>query len=343
MRVLLVKLSSMGDLIHALPALSDAARAIPGIEFDWVIDESFADIALFHPAVKQIICSAHRRWSSHKWKTLRQGDLRKFIRQLRTNQYDLVLDAQNNLKSAIVTFLTRGLRCGTNSAGARELGAHLAYQKKIALPHFKEAHAVTRQRQLFATALGYDLPTTPADFGIDVSGLPMLSMALPARYLVFIPNTTWESKHWPKYYWDQLIELAVQAGYHIVFPWGNEKEFSRVSRLSQAHPNATTVLPRLRIAEVARVIHQAVGVITVDTGLAHLTATLNTPAIHLYGPTDSRLLGIQTSNQRFLTPSHPCTPCYLQRCRFDADSVCFIKHLSPTYVWSQFMDLLSPS
>ncbi len=336
MRVLIVKLTSMGDLIHALPAITDAKRAIPDIEFDWVLDEAFADVALMHPGVSRIIKSAHRRWSKNKWQSLKSGDLWRFWRELRTKRYDIVLDAQNNIKSAIVTLLSRGLRCGTDKQSVREAGAHLVYQKTVALPDFKNAHAVDRQRSLFAAALGYERPTTPADFGIDLQALPALNFTLPKPYLIFMHSTTWNSKHWPESYWVELIKLATAAGYHIVLPWGGKSEHERAQRLGVA-PN-TTVLPRLRIIEQAQVIRGATAVITVDTGLAHLTAALNIPAIHLYGPTDMNLLGIKTPFQKFLVAEFECAPCYLRQCKWTEDSKCFVTQLPPNVVWQQFVE-----
>ncbi len=168
MRVLIVKLTSMGDLIQALPALTDAANAIPEIEFDWVVDEAFAELPLLHPNVKNVIKSAHRRWRKSKWHTLKSGELWRFFKELRLNRYDLVIDAQNNLKSACVTRLARGTRCGMDKASVRERGAHLAYQKTFAIPGNREQHAITRIRSLFSAVLGYPLPQTPPEHNIDL-------------------------------------------------------------------------------------------------------------------------------------------------------------------------------
>ena len=103
MRVLLVKTSSLGDVIHTLPALTDAQRAIPGIQFDWVVEEGFAEIPAWHPAVAQVIPVAIRRWRKHPLQTLRSGEWRRFKARLRETHYDLVIDAQGLLKSAWLT------------------------------------------------------------------------------------------------------------------------------------------------------------------------------------------------------------------------------------------------
>ena len=178
MRVLLVKLTSMGDLIHALPAITDARAAIPEIQFDWVIDESFAEVASWHPAINTIIKSAHRRWRTNYKK--HWPEIKAFAQQLRNTHYDLIIDGQTNVKSALVTFFAKGIKCGFDKASAREYPAHWVYKRCFA--HSKKDHAVTRLRSLFAQALGYALPSTTPDFGIDRTSLTAPTLSLPTHY-----------------------------------------------------------------------------------------------------------------------------------------------------------------
>lgn len=335
MRVLLVKLSSMGDLVQVLPALTDAKLAIPGIQFDWVADEAFAQIPLLHPAVNRIIKTAHRRWVKAKWQALKSGELGEFWRELRLEKYDLVLDAQSNLKSALVTRLARGLRCGMDKNSVREKGAQLAYQKKIAIPDILSLHGITRMRLLFAKALGYELPNTAFDHGIDTHQFPQLTIHLPKNYLVFLHSTTWSSKYWPERYWVELVKLSTQAGYNIVLPWGNAKEQERSERLALIAPTATFVLPRLKILEQATIMLGAQCTVGLDTGLAHLVAALPVKSLHLYGPTNPKLLGVFTGYQKYLTPVYPCQPCYLRKCKFGDEAECFVNELPPQKVWKE--------
>lgn len=337
MKVLIVKLTSMGDLVHALPAVTDAVRAIADIHFDWVADEAFADIPRLHPRVEQIITTAHRRWQREKWQTLKNKELVRLWHNLRQTKYDIVIDAQSNLKSALVTSITRGMRCGMDKNSAREKFSHLVCDKTFAIP--VQQHAVARQRQLFAKALNYPLPDTLPDFGIVQETLPVIPVTLPQPYLVFIHSTTWNTKHWPEMYWQQLIEFATQAGYHIALPWGNAFEQTRAQRLATANP-ATTVLPRLSLLHQAALIARAAGAICVDTGLGHLTAALNKPAVHLYGPTDPALIGAAGYNQSHLIAEYECAPCYLRECKFGKESACFIKNMHPEKVWENFLQQL---
>ncbi|MGA2655753.1 MAG: lipopolysaccharide heptosyltransferase I [Gammaproteobacteria bacterium] len=338
MKVLIVKLTSMGDLIHVLPAISDAVKHIPNIRFDWVADEVFADIPRLHPAVDEVIVSANRRWKKHIWTTLKSGELIRFWQSIRKKKYDRVIDAQSNLKSALITYFSRGLRCGVDKNGTREKFAHLAYDQ--AFPIVFKQHAIERQRKLFAASLGYELPNTAPDFAIDVAKLPNVSISLPQDYLVFVPNTTWDTKHWPEAYWQQLIQIATDAGFHIVLPWGGAKEKERVERLASGFSKAI-VLPRLSIPEVAKVISAAKGAVCVDTGLGHLTGALNVPAVHLYGPTDPALIGATGQNQLHLIADYECAPCYLHECLWGKESACFLKNMKPAKVWESLSPIIN--
>ncbi|MFA6037341.1 MAG: lipopolysaccharide heptosyltransferase I [Legionellales bacterium] len=337
MKVLIVKLTSMGDLIHVLPAISDAAKQIPNIRFDWVADESFADIPHLHKAVDEIIITANRRWKRNLWQTLKSGELIDVWHNLRKKKYDVVIDAQSNIKSAVITYLARGLRCGVDKNGTREKFAYLAYDK--AYPIIAEQHAITRLRKLFAASLGYSLPDTAPDFAIDLEKLPQLPVTLPDNYLVFVHSTTWNSKHWPESYWQQLIQIATQAGYHIALPWGSVKEKERAERLA-SHTDKATVLPRLSIPEFAQLISKAKGAVCVDTGFGHVTAALNIPAAHLYGPTDPALIGATGQNQLHLIAEYECAPCYLHDCKWGKESACFLKNMRPEKVWEHFSPII---
>lgn len=337
MKVLIVKLTSMGDLIHVLPAVSDAAKQIPHIHFDWVADESFAEIPHMHAAVDDVIIAANRRWKKNLWQTLKKGELLSFWRHLRRKKYDVIIDAQSNLKGAVITYFARGFRCGVDKHNTREKFAYLAYDKSFPIAY--EQHAITRLRKLFAASLGYTLPMTSPDFAIDREKLPQLPVTLPDHYLVFVHSTTWNTKHWPEAYWQQLIQIATDAGYHVALPWGSILEKQRAERLASTNAQ-TTVLPRLSIPEFARLIIQAKGAVCVDTGFGHLTAALNVPAVHLYGPTDPALIGATGQNQIHLVADYECAPCYLHDCLWGKESACFLKNMKPEKVWSSLSPII---
>ncbi len=165
MKVLIVKTSSMGDVIHTLPALTDAQKAIPNIQFDWVVEQPFAEIPKWHGAVNQVIPVAIRRWRKNLFSAQTWQAWKSYKQQLQATQYDAVIDAQGLLKSAVlVTRLANGTKYGYDKQSAREGLSSCFYDKTFDIPY--QQHAVERIRKLFAMALGYDLPTTIGDYGI---------------------------------------------------------------------------------------------------------------------------------------------------------------------------------
>lgn len=299
MRVLLIKTSSLGDVIHSLPALTDAARAIPGIQFDWVVEEGFAEIPAWHPAVAQVIPVAIRRWRKHLWQTLKNGEWRRFKQRLGETHYDLVIDAQGLLKSAWLSRYVKAPVAGLDRASAREPLASRFYDRAYAVP--RDQHALERVRQLFAQALDYPLPADIGDYGLDRT---QLADAAAQPYLLFLHGTTWASKHWPEAYWRTLAERMDGLGWAIRLPWGNDSEKARAERLAAGLAHAA-VLPRLNLAGVAKVIAGASACVAVDTGLGHLAAALDVPCISLYGPTLPGRVGAYGRGQVHLCASGP--------------------------------------
>ena len=347
MRVLLVKTSSLGDVIHALPALTDAARAIPGITFDWVVEEGFAEIPTWHPAVGKVIPVAIRRWRKNIWQTIKSGEWRRFKQSLRAEKYDLVIDAQGLVKSAWLTRYVNAPVAGLDKNSAREPLASRFYQRRLAAA--RGQHAVERLRQLFAVALGYDLPKGLGDYGLDVERLIELPRNKP--YVLFLHGTTWDTKHWPELYWRDLALRMADKGVEVRLPWGNPAEKARAERIANGLSNAV-VLPKLNLAGVARVLASASACVAVDTGLGHLAAALDVPTISLFGPTNPGLTGAYGKVQIHLASDFPCAPCLQKKCtyqptaqdqqRFDLKNewpLCFTR-LNPERVASRLSTLL---
>ncbi len=294
MRVLVVKTSSMGDVLHTLPALTDAANCIPDITFDWVVEENFSQIPSWHFAVDEVIPVAIRRWRKNWFaKTIRQ-ERQQFITRLRRQQYDCIIDAQGLIKSAfLITRKARGIKHGLDRQSIKEPIASLFYDIKHHVP--KQMHAIERVRMLFAKSLNYTQPDSIGDYAIARHFLS----ALPAeneQYLVFLHATTREEKHWTEAAWRQLIELIEPTGLKIKLPWGAPHEQARALRLAQSF-NHVQVLPKLSLNEIATIIAGSKAVVSVDTGLSHLTAALDRPNITLFGKTDPKLIGGYGKNQ----------------------------------------------
>ncbi|QUG77675.1 lipopolysaccharide heptosyltransferase RfaC [Erwinia sp. E602] len=297
MRVLIIKTSSMGDVLHTLPALTDAMQAIPGIRFDWVVEEGFAQIPAWHPAVDKVLPVAIRRWRKHWFGSQVREERVVFKRELQSREYDVVIDAQGLIKSAaLVTRLAHGVKHGPDSRSAREPFASWWYDRRHEIA--KARHAVERTRELFAKSLGYPLPATPGDYAIARHFTAELS-ADAGQYLVFLHATTRDNKHWPESHWRDLIALVQPTGLRIRLPWGAPHEEQRALRLADGFDHVE-VLPKLTLEQVALQLAGARGVVSVDTGLSHLTAALARPNITLYGPTDPGLIGGYGENQYVL-------------------------------------------
>lgn len=299
MRVLLIKTSSLGDVIHTLPALTDAARAIPGIQFDWVVEEGFAEIPAWHPAVAQVIPVAIRRWRKHLLQTWKSGEWKRFKQRLGEVDYDLVIDAQGLFKSAVLTRYSKAPVAGLDRDSAREPLACRFYDRLYAVA--KNQHALERTRQLFAQALGYPLPAGMGDYGLDRAAM---ADGAAQPYLLFLHGTTWVSKHWPETDWRALAERMAAQGWAIRLPWGNETERERAERIVAGIEGAA-VLPKLNLAGVAKVIAGATACVAVDTGLGHLAAALDVPTISLYGPTLPGKVGAYGRGQVHLCATGP--------------------------------------
>ncbi|MBA2654525.1 MAG: lipopolysaccharide heptosyltransferase I [Gammaproteobacteria bacterium] len=336
-RILIVKTSSMGDIIHTLPALTDAARSLKDITFDWVVEEAFVEIPKWHPLVENIIQVPLRRFKKQKLHMIHNGEVALFFKQLRERQYDRVIDAQGLIKSALITRFSRGLRCGLDRKSAWEPLASLAYQKRLHVD--ASQHAITRMRQIFSQALDYPLVDSSPDYGIKIK---TNYSTKNARYLLFIHGTTWETKEWPESYWIALAKIANDKNYEVLLPWGNIKEQERAQRIAKASNNVR-VLEKSSLTEIAGILLSAAGTVSVDTGLGHLAAALNVPTVSIYGPTDPKETGALGANQKHLTVNFKCSPCWSERCKFkEVSSVapaCFAS-IPPEMVWNQLTKVI---
>nr|WP_256474605.1 lipopolysaccharide heptosyltransferase I [Pseudomonas inefficax] len=343
---MIIKTSSLGDVIHTLPALTDAAHAIPGIRFDWVVEEGFAEIPSWHPAVDQVIPVAIRRWRKNLWQTIKSGEWKAFKQRVRERKYDLVIDAQGLVKSACLTRYVKAPVAGLDRYSAREGWASRFYDRRLSVATGQ--HAVERVRQLFAMALAYDLPEGIGNYGLD---LERLQLPPAAPYVVFLHGTTWATKHWPEAYWRELAERMGRRKLEVRLPWGNPAEKARAERIAQGLNNCQ-VLPKLNLAGVARVLAAAKACVAVDTGLGHLAAALDVPTISLFGPTNPGLTGAYGRTQIHQASDWPCAPCLQKKCtykpsaddlrRFDLKRewpLCFTR-LNPEHVASRLSALL---
>lgn len=331
----------MGDLVQTLPALTDAAKAIPDISFDWVVDESFAQVPAWHSHVANVFPTALRRWGRNWRQAFKGGEPQSFVKQLRANSYDVIVDVQGGWKSAFAARLARGVSCGYDRRGVHDWGAQFLYQGKFSIP--KGLHSIQRMRRLMADALGYQFAETDVDYGIVRTKLGSLTPDLPQPYLVFVHSTSWASKIWPEHYWLDLTRQAGEAGFHVLLPWGDELERERAFRIAGGHERAM-VLPKLSISDKAVVIDGAQGTVGLDTGLSHIAAALDIPSVTIYGATDPLLVGATGTRQIHLASKFECVRCHKTECTYmgpaEFKPACLVE-ITPDHVWESLQRLMS--
>ena len=313
MRVLVVKTSSMGDVIHTLPAIEDAKKAIPGIKFDWVIEEGFKEIPAWHDSVNEVIPIAVRRWRKSLLKGFFSGEIASFFRNLRAHHYDLIIDAQGLVKSAIPAKLAKGPVVGLDQQSARERLSARFYDRTFSVD--KSMHAIERVRRLFAFSLDYEYPETPPSVQLN------LNLGHAAKKgVLFLHGTTWPSKHWPDDSWLELGRALKQKGEDIYLPWSTDAEKARAEWLGKQLD--VSVLPKLSLTEVAEFMLKVKAVVGVDTGLTHLAALLDVQSIGIYGSTDVELTGAMGIKHENLKSDLDCSPCLRKQCKLlDGDTL----------------------
>ena len=283
--IILIKTSSLGDVLHNLPVVTDIRARFPDARIDWVVEESFAALPMLHPAIRQVVPVAVRRWRKSWWNS--RNEMKTVCNGLRDSRYDYALDTQGLIKSALFTHCTHTVRCGYAWGSAREPLASWFYDRTFTVS--KNLHAVERNRRLAAAALGYAVEGVP-DYGIHA---PDITLAwLPAQpYAALLHATSRDDKLWDEQNWIALGKRLHQAGMCAILPWGSEQEKIRAERLSAAIPDAVCA-PRLNLNEAAALLGRARAVIGVDTGLSHLAAALDVPTIGIYTATDPGLTGL---------------------------------------------------
>ena len=309
MRVLVVKLTSMGDVLHLMPALSDLVAAHPKITIDWMVEDSFAEIPAWHPNVDRVISVSTRRWRKLKWQNFQQ--FTAFLKQLRATPYDAVIDAQGLIKSAVFARFAKlnkgGFRAGYSGSSIKESPAAKFYHRKADVA--RDQHAIERLRQLFSLTFDYALSSDELNYKVSLSK-PVIDQS---NTIMLFHGTTWATKHLPEKLWREIADLACEDGYKVKLAWGNDAERQRAEWIAQDRPDVS-VLSRSSLSDLAHTISGIVGAIAVDTGLGHMAAALGVPCVSVYGSTNSALTGAVGKNQVLIQSTYSCSPCLLKEC-----------------------------
>ena len=287
MRVLIVKISSMGDVVHALPLVSDIARVFPRARIDWVVEEGFADIPRLHPAVTRVLPIALRRWRRHPFSPRSWRQLLEARRALRKTRYHTVLDCQGLIKSAIIAWSARGPVTGFALGAVREPAAALLYRRRVSVD--SRLHAVDRLRNLGAGALGYALDA-PAQFCLRLPQSEPVPETGP--FALLLANASRASKLWPANHWLRLERELAQRGLASLLAWGSPEEYE-LSELRAAQMRAARVLPKSSITQIAVLASRASVVVGLDTGLTHLAAAIGAPTVGIFCDYDTTLVGLR--------------------------------------------------
>lgn len=334
MRILIIKLSAIGDVVHTLPVLSALRRLYPNSSIHWLVEEAAAGLLQDHPLLEKVLISRRKSWISG----LKQGKISvlrefwNFLGTVRAERYDLILDLQNLFKSALWVAVARGPR-KVGFSSTKEL-AYLPLNEKIGPEDFT-LHAVDRYLK-FVRYLGnyegqihFPMPVTP----IHAERVDQLlkEVGLDGKKVVAVhPMTLWPTKLWKSQSFSELVDrLEKELGLGVIFT-GGEQDWDPVEEIiARASPSPVNFCGRLNLLELAALFKRCALVIATDTGPMHLAAALGTPVVALFGPTSPVRTGPYGPGHVVVRTGIPCSPCYKKRC---ADPKCMYE-ITPDLVF----------
>jgi heptosyltransferase I len=284
--VLVVRPSSLGDIVYALAITTDIRRHRPHLTVDWVAERGFVSLIEMCPDIRRVVPFALRRWRRAPFSPETWRNVRAFRRDLRVQRYDAVLDLQEQVKGALIARAARGHRHGFDRKSVREPFATLAHDVHHRVP--RNLHFVERCRQLAAAALGYAIDGPPRWHIVPPVSAPMIP---EQPYAVLLHATSRAEKLWPEAHWRALVAHFARAGYATVLPWGSPDEESRSRRIAEGNDGAI-VPPWLSLPQAATTLARADVAVGIDTGFTHLAAALGTPTIALFLATDPAVHGV---------------------------------------------------
>jgi len=284
MKVLIVKTSSMGDVIHSFPAVADALRNVPDVLLDWCVEEAFAEIVALQPAIGTIHRVAIRRWRQALLHSRTWREAARLRRSLGESRYDLVIDAQGLVKSALVARLASAPVAGFDRRSAREPAASMLYAGRYTVP--RGQHAIDRTRLLFGQALGYTPDLSALDWGLrapDAGGF-----AAPAPTAFLLHGTSRPDKKWPAESWVETARRLGARGMVPVTTFADADERAVAEAIGRAVPEAV-IVPKSSLRDIAAIIGQSALVIGADTGLTHLAGAFGLPTVGIFVTTEPGL------------------------------------------------------
>jgi len=288
--ILIVRVSSLGDVVHNMPMVADILKFYPDAIIDWVVEDAYSGLVGLNRGVRKVIPMSLRRWRKSLSSSATRAEIGGFRRELRREAYDFVFDTQGLIKTAVVMRMARlttagkrvGLANGTEGSGYEGISRIF---HDISVPVGMRTHAVQRARKVAASALGYAIDSAP-DFKLSAPTIgaagKMPAWMPPVPYAVFFHGTARAAKQWAQADWIQVARDLQVRSMPIMLPWGNDTEKRTAEQMLAQIPNGI-LLPKLPLMEAAMLAQRAALVIGVDTGLTHIAAAYNRPTIELYG------------------------------------------------------------
>lgn len=321
MNILIVKLSAIGDVVHALPFLEALRKGFPGAAVDWVVEEDASQILLGHPALDRVIIS-RRKWWQRRLRTAGNHlsvlrDIFHFLSELRSSNYDLVIDLQGLFKSGTLVGLSRGKR-KIGMTGFRE-GAGLFLNERP-IPVDDGRHAIERYLQVAeyigcgAGGQGGRIPFTKRDR--DSIDVVLDHHGIQHKPLVGInPMAKWPTKLWePKQFATLASRIQDVLGHEVVFT-GSQRDRPVIGRMIQTMPTHPLNLAGLiSLKELAYLYTRCTLAVTTDTGPMHMAAAMGCPVVALFGPTSPLRTGPYGEGHQVIRTGIECSPCFKKRC-----------------------------
>jgi heptosyltransferase-1 len=339
-RILLIKLSALGDVVHTIPVLNKLRRRYPAARIDWLVTPAIADLIRHHPAVSNVVLFIRQDWAT-PWRAAALARVAKLAAELRRARYDLIVDMHGQFRTALFTLAAGApVRIGFDRPrpevwhasertfpreaykhawkGARE-ASWLAYTHRIPVPTL-DVHAVDRYLTV-GPMLGLD--DGPADFSFPVPAdavarvealLRANGIAGGTDLLLCAPGTNWETKHWSAERFAEVARHFLMRGRRIVLI-GSERERAVCARVAAAAPGTVDLCGATSLTELAALVLRSSGAITNDSGPMHMAVALDRPVVSVFGPTDALWIGPYRRADAVLRADLPCAPCYLRQLR----------------------------
>jgi heptosyltransferase-1 len=328
MRILIIKTSALGDIIHALPLLDYLHQVTPGVRIDWVVEEAFLELLSGNPLLDRLITVAFKRWRKSPLAPRTVREVGAFRRQLQEREYDLVFDVQGNAKSGLVCWLANSQhKIGFSRDDMQERLNGLFTDQKVAL-HPDDRHATTRYLRIVSTPFGVDpaglkLTTDIHTAHDDEAAGKLLPQGACGPVVLFHTGTTWQTKLWHESGWVALGRDLLQrySDATILLSWGNDFEHEMVQRIAQQVGSRVQVLERMSLKRFAALLKRVDCVVGGDTGPVHLAAVVGTATVSFYRCTDGSLNGPKGERHLIVQSPLVCTKCLKKTCERNEECI----------------------